>query len=272
MLRLAVLLLTSIIGGLPGSSFLVSCLTVSRSCNQVCYRSYSKLAMVATQSSSNNNKQIPIDALYEPTKRDAVYGTNVAQYLVDLHDNKATFDFCGGMLFQLVLSEKLRNHLVQVAASPKDGDQQPVVFDANKPRMHMIPNYSQSEPADEIRLFHGREIRQVPWAAGGMGMVLQVSHSGTDSSDPEGWTRPEVDGYDGWGHDAGRTWRNGNQLESEGYGNFRKQFGSQAFTLNHRFYLHLDKDNRMWLSAEDGCEGTPASKALPKRFNMFGLF
>ena len=25
-----------------------------------------------------------------------------------------------------------------------------------------------------------------------------------------------------------------------------------------RFYLHFDKKNRLWLSAEDGCEGTPA--------------
>ena len=28
---------------------------------------------------------------------------------MDLHDTKGTFDFCGGMMFQLVLSEKLRS-------------------------------------------------------------------------------------------------------------------------------------------------------------------
>ena len=42
---------------------------------------------------------------------------NVAQYLVDLHDSKAAFDFCGGMLFQLKLSDMLRADLVERAKS-----------------------------------------------------------------------------------------------------------------------------------------------------------
>lgn len=42
---------------------------------------------------------------------------NVAQYLVDLHDSKAAFDFCGGMLFQLRLSDMLRADLVERAKS-----------------------------------------------------------------------------------------------------------------------------------------------------------
>ena len=33
--------------------------------------------------------------LYDPSSRDAQYGKNVAQYLLDLHDDSATFDFCG---------------------------------------------------------------------------------------------------------------------------------------------------------------------------------
>jgi hypothetical protein len=37
----------------------------------------------------------------------------------------------------------------------------------------------------------------------------------------------------------------------------RSQYGEAVFTLHHRFYLHLDEGNRLWLSAEDGCEGTP---------------
>lgn len=36
---------------------------------------------------------------------------NWARYLVDCNDAKATFDFCGGMMFQLVLSDKLRSRL-----------------------------------------------------------------------------------------------------------------------------------------------------------------
>ena len=32
---------------------------------------------------------------------------SVHRYLVDLHDGNAVFDFCGGMMFQLVLSDKL---------------------------------------------------------------------------------------------------------------------------------------------------------------------
>jgi hypothetical protein len=41
---------------------------------------------------------------------------NVAQYLVELHDTKSVFDFCGGMMFQLVLTDKLREQLISVGA------------------------------------------------------------------------------------------------------------------------------------------------------------
>ena len=39
-------------------------------------------------------------AVADPVERDAKYGSplNAAQYLVDLHDAKAPFDFCGGDL------------------------------------------------------------------------------------------------------------------------------------------------------------------------------
>eukprot|EP00440_Ansanella_granifera_P072591 gb/GFBE01078769.1/.p1 GENE.gb/GFBE01078769.1/~~gb/GFBE01078769.1/.p1 ORF type:complete len:277 (+),score=33.50 gb/GFBE01078769.1/:1-831(+) len=192
--------------------------------------------------------------LNDPAKRDAHYGSplNVAQYLVDLHDAKAVFDFCGGMMFQLVLSEKLRTHLSQVA---KGGGQQPVIFDAWKERMMAIPDYSQTANADNVHVFHGREIRQVPTAAGDMGFVLQLSLA---EGDPEGWTQAEVAGYDGWGHDSGRRWRTGAMLENEGFKQFTNKFGRAAFGLHHRFYLHFDRSNQMWLSAEDGCEGEPA--------------
>ena len=59
---------------------------------------------------------------------------------MDIHDANGVFDFCGGMLFQLVLSEKLRAHLAQVAKAG-DGDKQPAVFDAAANRMAKMPNY-----------------------------------------------------------------------------------------------------------------------------------
>ena len=46
-------------------------------------------------------------ALENPTCRDRDYADNAAQYLVDLHEKKAVFDFCGGMMFQLVLTDAL---------------------------------------------------------------------------------------------------------------------------------------------------------------------
>jgi len=203
-------------------------------------------------------------AVCEPSQRDETYGSNLAQYLVDLHDAQATFDFCGGMMFQLVLSSKLREHLRNVAQT-NGGENQPVLFDASKPRMHQIPSYEQSAAADNVRVFHGREIRQVSDAAGGMGMVLQLSLAGAE--DPEGWTSAEIEGYDGWKHDVRRVWRNGERLEEEGFVGFNKRFGEKAYTLNHRFYLHLDRAGSMWLAAEDGCEGTPASS--PRSKNLF---
>jgi len=183
-------------------------------------------------------------------------------------------------MFQLVLSDKLREHLVNVAASEEEEQQQPLVFDASKPRMFHIPDYTKNGLADNTRLFHGREIRKVPNAAGGMGFVLHLSlaspSDGKNSlteNDPEGWTEQEVEGYDGWGHDVGRIWRTGEKLEEEGVVGFREKFGKDSFGLHHRFYLHLDGRDRLWLSAEDGCEGTPAGKhsIMKDLSNMLGL-
>ena len=215
-------------------------------------------ASFAIQSTASSAGEAPSSSyLYSPSERDAHYNGNTAQYLVDLHNEKATFNFCGGMMFQLVLSEKLKTHLEGIAtSSSSDESKQPVIFDASKPRMEKIPGYQLNADADNLTVFHGREIRQVPHATGGMGFVLQLSHS--DETDPEGWTSAEVEGYDGWAHDSGRVWRKGDRLESEGFGDFRERFGPKSFALHHRFYLHYDQGNSMWLSAEDGCEGTPA--------------
>lgn len=193
----------------------------------------------------------PPQPLYEPAERDAHYKGNFAQYVVDLHDSKATFDFCGGMLFQLCLSDALREHLANAATG--NGGDQPVVFDKSKTRMASIPNYGRSEAADNINIFHGREVRQVPDAAGGMNFVLHLSLA--NGNDPEGWSKQELARYDGWGHDSGREWRKGEQYEREGFTSFRNKFGADAFGLHHRFYWHFDHEGRLWLSAEDGCEG-----------------
>lgn len=187
-------------------------------------------------------------SLYQPRERDNKYGSNVSQYLVDLDDSKATFNFCGGMMFQLMLTDALREYL----STTKE---QPVIFDSSKPRMSNTPDYVRTSFADNVKWFHGREIRQVPTAEGGMGLVLQLSLA--DGNDPQGWTEGEIQGYDGWGHDSGRDWRTSDRLVKEGYVAFQEDFGKDAFTLHHRFYLHMDQGDHMWLSAEDGCEGTP---------------
>jgi len=193
----------------------------------------------------------------DPAARKAKYRGNTAQYLVDLHDSKAVFNFCGGMLFQLSLSDRLRTHLAEVA---KGKGSQPVVYDASKRRMYSLPGYTKSNAADNAKIFHGREVRKVPSAAGGFGFVLQLSMAGVD--DPQGWTKKELSGYDGWGHDSSRVWRKRERLESEGFTTFGAKFHSGAFALHHRFYFHLDSSDRLWLTAEDGCEGVVAQPKL----------
>ena len=197
--------------------------------------------------------------LTDPKTRVGDYDGRLAQYLVDLHDNKATFDFCGGMLFQLVLSDALRSRLLEAA-------EQPEVYDAATNRMAKMPGYAKNADADNVRLFHGREVRKVPNAAGGMNFVLQLSAV----DDKDGWVAGERDGYDGWGHDSSRVWRDGKRLEDEGVAGFRERYGPNSFTLNHRFYLHLDNTNQLWLSAEDGCEGRLVDPGEKKK--LFGLF
>jgi hypothetical protein len=223
----------------------------------------------------------------EPSQRDAEYGNNVAQYLLDLHESEATFDFCGGMMFQLMLTDQLREHLITVASEDKDehehehehengGSHQPKVFDASNSRMFDIPKYAKSAEADNMNIFHGRELRQIPHAKGGFGFVLQLSMAvpeGAESKDPEGWSAQEIQTYDGWGHDSGRKWRKADDYEAEGIQDFKQTFGDKAFGLNHRFYLHFDDSSRIWLSAEDGCEGTPAQQASGRNplSRIFGL-
>merc|ERR1711865_1232465 len=84
-----------------------------------------------------------------------------------------------------------------------------------------------------------------------MNFVLQLSYSDTDTdSGNENEIENECDPEE---------WRKGEQLVKEGYTTFPTRFGSKAFALHHRFYLRYDTQNRVWLSAEDGCEGYPDS-------------
>ena len=184
---------------------------------------------------------------------------NVAQLLLDCHSSRAIFDFCGGMLFQLVLSSRLREHLIAVAAG--EGEQ-PQIFGESMTRMSMLPGYQRSAKADTKCVFHGREIRKAHSASGGMGLVLQLSDFREDA---EGWTREERSDYNGWAHDASRTWRNADRIESEGAVGYKRDFGIAAYSLHHRFYLHVDRSGDLWLAAEDGCEGRLVSLPLPPK-------
>ena len=118
----------------------------------------------------------------------------------------------------------------------------------------LIPDYEKSSEADNIRIFQGREVRGSPAANGGQGKVLHLSFAG---GDPEGWSDSELKDYDGWGHDSRRPWRKAAQYEQEGVKGYSQTFGDKAFGLHHRFYLHWDSRDVIWLSAEDGCEGEP---------------
>lgn len=209
--------------------------------------------------------------LHDPSARDAHYGgggggLNVAQYLLDLHGTPGSaLNFCGGMMFGLVLSDKLKAHLADVASAGAGDSRQPVVYGAETRRMAQRAGYTQDAAADNAAVFHGREVRKVPDAAGGMGFVIHLSFAGEEKEDKEGWTSEEISEYSGWLSDQQRRWRDGKLLQSEGFESFGAKFGPEAFTLHHRFYLHLDGGGAMWLAAEDGCEGTPAPPPPPTR-------
>lgn len=203
-------------------------------------------------------------------------------------------------MFQLKLTDKLKSHLETVATttSNNEGQEQPVIHPASQPLMATTPNYSKSSMADNINIFHGRELRKIPSANGGMGFVLQLSYADPDGAsteveladgitagkgadaiwngralDNQGWSKEEIATYDGWRSDRFRQWRKGPMYESEGFTTFSNEFGNEAFGLNHRFYLHMDGKSQMWLSAEDGCEGTPAdgNNFMTKLGEMFSF-
>ncbi len=102
--------------------------------------------------------------------------------------------------------------------------------------MRKMQGYNRCAAADNVSIFHGREIRQVTRvlvcfdvlscnfatfmtlckvasAAGGMGFVLHLSLA--NGADSEGWSQQEIAEYDGWGHDSSRHWRKAPQLHKE---------------------------------------------------------
>eukprot|EP00933_Yihiella_yeosuensis_P008466 TRINITY_DN113926_c0_g1_i1.p1 TRINITY_DN113926_c0_g1~~TRINITY_DN113926_c0_g1_i1.p1 ORF type:complete len:397 (-),score=44.61 TRINITY_DN113926_c0_g1_i1:54-1211(-) len=180
-----------------------------------------------------------------------------ASYLLNLAESGQVFLFCGSLRFELRLSPRLQSHLRSLISEGKDIG----VYPASHARMHDIDGYTRSAAANNLTIFHGREVRDSPSAKGGEGCVLHLSYSSEDGEDDEGWTAAEINDYNGWGHDSGRPWRNGERIEKEGFTSYRQNFGKQAYGLHHRFYLHLDGREALWLSAEDGCEGTPISMA-----------
>ncbi|KAL3810751.1 hypothetical protein ACHAXA_001151 [Cyclostephanos tholiformis] len=264
--------------------------TVATAAAMLSSSSATAAASTAADASSSSSSIDDKSHLYMPSERDKHYDGNIARYLLDLHDERATFDFCGGMLFQLVLSDRLRSHLEDVASShPTDASrqQQPVIRPSSQSLMNRVPGYDRSSQADNVMIFHGRELRGITNASGGMGYVLQLSFAdpsgeitaassaeggivpsgkGADSAwdgravDAQGWSTEEIATYDGWRSDQVRRWRDAKTYKAEGFEDFSEVFGDGAYGLNHRFFLHYDDGGRMWLCAEDGCEGTPSKR------------
>lgn len=115
-----------------------------------------------------------------------------------------------GMMFQLVLSDKLKSHLLTVVSSNNNNnDQQPIIHPASQQLMSRIPNYQKSSYADNISIFHGRELRKIPTANGGMGFVLQLSYA-----DPSGEMTSVDSAPAGKGADV--AW-NGKSLDRRGW-------------------------------------------------------
>jgi len=223
------------------------------------------VARAASSASSASGATTMPDHLHVPSARDAAFGGNVARYLLEMDaatTPSATFNFCGGMMFALSLSPALRRHLSEVADAGESDARQPVVHPAEARRMAHLEHYARDASADDVRVFHGREVRDVP----GLGMLIHLSLADPKAADPEGWSRGEREDYAGWLSDRQRRWRDGPSLAREGgFADFPVRFGPDAFCLHHRFYLHADARGGIWLAAEDGCEGVAQPRRRPER-------
>ena len=153
----------------------------------------------ASSASTPATSEMP-SQLYDPAARAATYGGNHARYLLDLDANAfTTFNFCGGMMFGVSLSPRLREHLEEVASAGEADPRQPVVYGKEVRRMSMRPEgHDLDARADNARLFHGREVRQAENAAGGGGMLIHLSFAGEPGDDAEGGrTRRRMSTRDG---------------------------------------------------------------------------
>ena len=105
----------------------------------------------------------------------------------------------------------------------------------------------------------------MPWAPGGGGMAIHLSFAGEPGADdPEGWTGEEVDEYAGWLSDRQRRWRDGSILVEEGFEAFRERFGPEAFTLHHRFYLHVDDTEQVLAQRRGRVRGRGAATSAER--------
>ena len=132
---------------------------------------WTRASPTRTHTTSRSMSEGMEPALFVGADRAAKYGGNHAQYLLDLDANTATtFNFCGGMMFGVSLSPRLKEHLAAVAAGGDEDLRQPVVYDKNVRRMSQRPEgHDLNAFADNAVLFHGREVRSARDAAGGGG-------------------------------------------------------------------------------------------------------
>ena len=132
--------------------------------------------------------------------------------------------------------------------------------------MSMRPDgHSLDATADNVRVFHGREVRSVPWPPGGGGWrSTSASLASRAPDDPEGWTGERrwtsTPGGSQTGSAGGETGRSSSRKGSRRSASDSDPRRSPCTTGAH---LHVDDADEFWLSAEDGCEGV-AQKARPR--------
>ena len=148
----------------------------------------------------------------------------------------------------------------------------PWFCDATADRMAKVAGHRQGATADSARLFHGREARGAT-AAGGTGLMLLLSFAGRPARTLRSAARPGPARQGAGGLDPARptsragAWGVGARqpahvarLERDRVPGEVRRGGLRP--AHHRFCMHLNRDSRLWLSAEphadDGCEGRPA--------------
>ena len=90
-------------------------------------------------------------------------------------------------MFQLVITDALKDHLLSASFQQNDADdtdtdtaKEDVMVYQQTPRMHLTPEYQRSSAADNVKYFHGREIRNVPFAGDGYDLTIIIG-TGVDN-------------------------------------------------------------------------------------------